>query len=300
MLKHKFSGTGVAVVTPFNADKSIDFNALEKLINHLINNGVNYLVALGTTAESATQSANERQSVINFFIEKNKGRVPLIVGFGGNNTSEVVHTLKNTNFAGIDAILSVAPYYNKPTQIGLFEHFKAIATASPVDVVLYNVPGRTSVNMTADTTLKLANAFNNIVAIKEASGDFDQFTEIARKRPEGFAVISGDDNLSVPQLSAGLDGIISVAGNAFPKPFSTMIGAALEGDFAKARAIHYDLFDLYSSLFMEGNPAGVKAALNIQGIVQNELRLPLVAVSDETYKLIEKQIEQLSKKHSLS
>lgn len=300
MTKHKFSGTGVAVVTPFNADKSIDFAALEKLINHLINNGVNYLVALGTTAESATQSADERQSIINFFIEKNNGRVPLVVGYGGNNTKEVVNTLKTSDFTGIDAILSVAPYYNKPTQAGIYEHFKAIAMASPVDVVLYNVPGRTSVNMSAATTLKLAYDFNNIVAIKEASGDFDQFTEIARKRPAGFAVISGDDNLSVPQLSAGLDGIISVAGNAFPKPFSTMINAALAGDYSKARAIHYDFFDLYSSLFMEGNPGGVKAALNIQGIVQNELRLPLVPVSGKTYQLIEKQIEQLSKNHPLS
>jgi 4-hydroxy-tetrahydrodipicolinate synthase len=299
MKKHKFSGTGVAVITPFKHDKSIDFDSLATLIDHLIDKGVSYLVALGTTAESVTQTTEEKINIISFFKKRNNSRVPLLVGIGGNNTLQIVNTIQETDFAGIDGILSVAPFYNKPTQEGIYQHFKTISNACPVDIVLYNVPGRTSVNITADTSLRLARDFANIVAIKEASGDFDQFTKIAKEKPEGFAVISGDDNLSVPQLAAGLDGIISVAANAFTKPFSSMIEAALDGDFSKARQIHFDLFDLYTSLFIEGNPAGVKAALNILGIVENELRLPLVPVSSEIYELIEDQIRKLSKKYTL-
>ena len=274
------------MVTPFKHDKSIDFDAVERLVEHLIGNGVDYLVVMGTTGESATLSADEREDLIRFIVDKNDERVPVVVGIGGNNTSSVLETIDDYNFKGIDAILSVTPYYNKPTQKGLELHYKAIAAQSPVPVILYNVPGRTGVNMTAETTLKLAHDHSNIIAIKEASGNINQMSYILRDRPENFLVISGDDGLTLPQLALGIDGVISVVGNAFPKQFSRMVKLGLEGNFAEASKIHLKMIEIIDALFAEGSPGGVKAALNILGLMENSLRLPLVPISESAnYKL---------------
>jgi len=281
-----FRGLGVAMVTPFKHDKSIDFDAVERLVEHLIGNGVDYLVVMGTTGESATLSADEREDLIRFIVDKNDERVPVVVGIGGNNTSSVLETIDDYNFKGIDAILSVTPYYNKPTQKGLELHYKAIAAQSPVPVILYNVPGRTGVNMTAETTLKLAHDHSNIIAIKEASGNINLMSYILRDRPENFLVISGDDGLTLPQLALGIDGVISVVGNAFPKQFSRMVKLGLEGNFAEASKIHLKMIEIIDALFAEGSPGGVKAALNILGLMENSLRLPLVPISESAnYKL---------------
>ena len=282
----KFRGLGVAMVTPFKHDKSIDFDAVERLVEHLIGNGVDYLVVMGTTGESATLSADEREDLIRFIVDKNDERVPVVVGIGGNNTSSVLESIDDYNFKGIDAILSVTPYYNKPTQKGLEMHYKAIAAQSPVPVILYNVPGRTGVNMTAETTLKLAHDHSNIIAIKEASGNLNQMSYILRDRPENFLVISGDDGLTLPQLAMGIDGVISVVGNAFPKQFSRMVKLGLEGNFTEASKIHLKMIEIIDALFAEGSPGGVKAALNILGLMENSLRLPLVPISESAnYKL---------------
>lgn len=284
-MNKKFGGLGVAMVTPFNKENEIDYNATEKLIEYLINGGVNYIVVLGTTGEAATLSDKEKKSLVKFVIKKNDKRVPIVVGVGGNDTKHVIESIDSYDYDNIDAILSVTPYYNKPSQKGLEMHYKEIASNSPVPVILYNVPGRTGVNMTSDTTLKLSQV-SNIVAIKEASGNLNQISYILRDKPESFQVISGDDGLALPQLALGLDGVISVLGNAFPKPFSEMIHLALNGNFAEARKIHLKLIEITDALFVEGNPAGVKAALNIKGIIENNLRLPLVPISESTfYKL---------------
>jgi 4-hydroxy-tetrahydrodipicolinate synthase len=286
--QNKFIGTGVAVVTPFKKDLTIDFQSLEKQIERLILNGVNYLVVLGTTGESVTQSESEKEELIHFFIEKVNHRVPVVVGIGGNNTQAVVEKIKKTNFKHIDAILSVAPYYNKPTQEGLYQHFKAIAQVCPVPVILYNVPGRTSSNLNADTTLRLANDFKNIIAIKEASGNFSQAMYIIKDKPKDFLVISGEDALTLPLISIGFSGVISVVANAFPKEFSTMVQLALNNNYEEAEKIHYQLLGFIDHLFIEGNPAGVKEALSIMGIMENNIRLPLVPVSSKvTQKLKE-------------
>lgn len=274
------------MVTPFKHDKSIDFDAVERLVEHLIGNGVDYLVVMGTTGESATLSADEREDLIRFIVDKNDERVPVVVGIGGNNTSSVLESIDDYNFKGIDAILSVTPYYNKPTQKGLEMHYKAIVAQSPVPVILYNVPGRTGVNMTAETTLKLAHDHSNIIAIKEASGNLNQMSYILRDRPENFLVISGDDGLTLPQLAMGIDGVISVVGNAFPKQFSRMVKLGLEGNFTEASKIHLKMIEIIDALFAEGSPGGVKAALNILGLMENSLRLPLVPISESAnYKL---------------
>lgn len=280
---HKFSGTGVAVVTPFKKDGSIDFNSLKKLIEHLIINDVNYLVVLGTTAEGATQTAKEKKELVEFFKKTVNNRVPLVIGIGGNNTLEVVKQIKSFDFAGVSGILSVSPYYNKPSQKGIFEHYKMIAEASPVDIILYNVPGRTASNICAETTLSLAREFKNIVAVKEASGNFDQISHICKNKPKDFAVISGDDALTLPLVSIGVCGVISVTANAYPAHFSKMMYHALKGNYFSARKIHYDLLDIINALFEEGNPAGIKAALSIMGIIDNNLRLPLTQLSRTTY-----------------
>lgn len=285
-MAHKIKGTGVAVITPFKKNKEIDFDALGKCIDYQLDNGVSFLVALGTTAEAATQDQNEKNELIDFFKEKTKGRCPLVVGIGGNNTENVIDGIGHCDFDGIDAILSVTPYYNKPTQPGLYEHFKQIAQASPVDIILYNVPGRTGINMLAETTLKLANHFENIVAVKEASGNMMQINAICKNKPEGFTVLSGDDGITLPLLSIGVEGVISVVANAFPKQFSSMVELALDGRFDEARIPHNQLFELYSLLFAEGNPGGVKAALHHLGMIENELRLPLVPVSEQLYDKI--------------
>jgi len=291
--QNKFTGTGVAIVTPFKSDLKIDYTALETHLEHLITNGVNYLVVLGTTGESVTQNEYEKDELIRFIKDKVNGRVPLVLGIGGNDTQAVVNKIGKTDFNLIDGILSVAPYYNKPTQEGLYQHFKAIAEASPVPVILYNVPGRTGSNISAQTTLRLAHEFENIVAIKEASGNIAQAMYIIKDKPKDFIVISGEDALTLPLMSIGVSGVISVVANAMPKEFSNMVRLALDNKFREAEKIHYKLIEFIDTLFVEGNPGGVKAALKILGIIENNLRLPLVRVSDETYGKLEELIKNI-------
>lgn len=275
-------GTGVAVVTPFSNKGEVDISALRRIVDHLIQGGVDYLVALGTTGEPATLTKQEKQLVLETIIDQNAGRLPLILGAGGNNTREVLgNIVQESKRKDIAGFLSVSPYYNKPTQEGLFQHYKAIASCTDLPVILYNVPGRTATNMSAETTLQLAHSCQNIVAIKEASGDLTQCMNILRHCPRDFRLISGDDHLSLPLISIGASGVISVAANGFPAVFSNMIRLALAGDFSQARAIHYQLLELMRLNFAEGNPAGVKALLEHQGIAEKEVRLPLVNVSDE-------------------
>jgi 4-hydroxy-tetrahydrodipicolinate synthase len=287
-----FKGTGVAVVTPFHKHGTIDFGSLGKLLEHLISNKVDYIVVMGTTGESVTLSRDEKNALLHFCIDTINKRVPLVVGIGGNNTQAIIDAIKVTPFDDIEGILSVAPYYNKPQQRGLYLHYKNIASASPVPVILYNVPGRTSVNMSAETTLKLAHDFDNIVAVKEASGNLAQCMEIIKNRPRNFLVISGDDILTLPILALGGDGVISVVANAFPAQFSEMVRLGLKGDFVKARAIHYQLTGIIETLFADGNPSGIKAALAILGFIQNNLRLPVVKVNQMVYKQLEAQIQE--------
>ena len=279
-MANPFKGTGVALVTPFNSDNTTDYKALEKLVDHVIEGGVNYLVALGTTAETPTLTSEEKKEVLAFIIKTCNNRVPVVCGIGGNNTAEVIAQLKEYDLSGVSGILTVVPYYNKPTQEGLYQHFKAIASATDKPIILYNVPGRTVTNMLAGTTLRLAKEFKHIVAVKEASGNLAQCMELVQRKPDHFAVLSGDDDLVLPQIAIGIEGVISVAANCFTKDFTTMVNSALEGDFVRGRAIHYKLLGGIHHLFAEGNPAGVKYVLETMGIVSNNLRLPLVPVSD--------------------
>lgn len=288
-----FRGTGVALVTPFNEDLSIDFNGLSRLVDHVIADGVNYLVALGTTAETPTLSEAEKKQVLAHIIKHNAGRVPVVCGMGGNNTAELVRQLQEYDLTGVSAILSVSPYYNKPTQEGIYQHFKAVAQATALPVILYNVPGRTAGNILPATAARLANDCSNIVAIKEASGNMVQFMDYVQAMPEGFELLSGDDNLVLPQIAVGFDGVISVAANAYTKDFTGMVNAALEGDFSKARNLHYKLLKGMDLLFAEGNPAGVKCALKTMGICGDTLRLPLVNVSADTQQGTEQFIATL-------
>ena len=289
----KFKGTGVAIVTPFKKSGAIDFDSFEKILDETILKGVDFIVLLGTTGEASTLSKQEKNTLIEFTVEKINKRLPLVVGIGGNNTSELVLSIHGTPFKGIDAVLSVCPYYNKPQQDGLFQHFKTVAEASPVPVILYTVPGRTSSNLAAATTLRLANEVENIIGIKEASGNFDQIYQVLKNRPEGFLVLSGDDGLTLPLLVAGCDGVISVVANVYPKEFSQMVHLCIQGDFEKARAIHFQLIDLINALFADVSPAGIKAALNIKKLCGEYLRLPLVPVNKEVHSLIKKHIEQI-------
>lgn len=286
MRDEMLKGTGVALITPFHDNGTIDFTALGNLVKYVIKGGVDFLVALGTTSEAPVLSTDEKTAVLNHIKEVNNGRLPLIVGVGGNNTQCIVDSLKSMDADGIDGILSVAPYYNKPNQRGMYFHFKAIATASPVPVILYNVPGRTSSNLTAETSLRLAKEFENIKGVKEASGDLSQIMQIIKNRPAGFSVLSGDDALTYPMMTLGSDGVISVVANAFPKQFSEMVRSSLTGDYDTARKTHYELLEIMEALFEDGNPAGVKAALNSMGIVGNNLRLPLVKANKATYSKI--------------
>lgn len=277
----ELKGTGVAMVTPFSADGSINYNHLEKLTNHLVEGGVEYLVVLGTTGESVTLTKQEKEDVLDCVVSANSGRLPVVLGVGGNNTSAVCTQLKNLDTTGLTAILSVSPMYNKPTQDGIYAHYEAISDCSPLPIILYNVPSRTGSNMAAETTLRLAHDFENIVAIKEASGSLDQCMRIIKDRPDDFLVISGDDNFSLPLIACGGDGVISVVGNALPRQYSELIRASIAGDYSTARNYQYQLFDFVNLLFAEGNPGGVKCALSALGICEENLRLPLVPVSDK-------------------
>jgi len=286
-MKTELRGTGVAMVTPFNEDRTIDYKGLSNLIEYLIDGGVEFLVSMGTTGESAVLSREEKEEVIAFSKEKINGRVPFVVGIGGNNTAAIVEQIKNTDFTGVDAILSVSPAYNKPTQEGIYQHFKAISEVCPIDIILYNVPGRTSSNMEASTTLRLANDHENVVAVKEASGDMEQIMIILRDRPKGFKVLSGDDALTLPMVLMGADGVISVQAMAQPKEFSEMVRQGLAGNLETARSLHYPQLEIIDNLFAEGNPAGVKTCLKINGICEEYVRLPLVAISRERYQKLE-------------
>ena len=293
LLQDKLRGTGVAIVTPFTQSNAIDFIAFERILDHTIKGGVEYIVLLGTTGESPTISKQERKTLIEFAVEKINRRVPLVIGIGGNNTSEVILSIHGTVVKDVDAILSVCPYYNKPSQEGIYQHFRTIADASPVPVILYTVPGRTSSNIAAATTLRLANDFHNIIGIKEASGNFDQIFQVLKNRPKNFLVISGDDGITMPLLAAGADGVISVVANAFPVQMSEMVRSGLQENFLMARMIHFKLIDFINALFLDGSPAGIKAALNCLHLCENILRLPLVPVNKEVQKLIKKLIEQI-------
>jgi 4-hydroxy-tetrahydrodipicolinate synthase len=292
MTKHNLTGTGVAIVTPFHKYGTVDFSAMKNIVEHVILGGVDYIVALGTTGESVTLSKDEKNAVVDFVIETVDNRVPIVVGIGGNNTQEIIKNITTMPLEGIEAILSVSPYYNKPQQKGIYFHYKAIAIASPKPIILYNVPGRTSSNITPETTLKLANDFKNIIGIKEASGDLVQCMEIIKNKPKGFLVISGDDALTLPFLSIGGDGVISVIANAFPKDFSEMVKLALKSNCKNASEIHYKLIDIISAIFADGNPAGIKAALDIMGLCSNNLRLPLVKVNKSVNLLLHNLIEE--------
>ncbi|MDA8893633.1 4-hydroxy-tetrahydrodipicolinate synthase [Flavobacteriaceae bacterium] len=282
----KFVGTGVALVTPFKKDLSIDFTALSKLVEFNIANGVDYLVINGTTGESVTVSKEERQRIVDVIVSVNKGRVPLVLGLGGNNTSAVIAEILSSDLTHIDAVLSVAPYYSKPTQEGFYQHFKAIALASPKPIILYNVPGRTSKNMDSQTTLRLASDFNNIIAVKEAGNNVQQYLELIKNKPKDFLIISGDDDLALNVVLAGASGVISVIGQAFPKEFSTLIRLGLQGKNKEAYKLHYKLMDIISMIFSENNPSGIKAVLQCLGITSNEVRLPLVKASEKLQKEI--------------
>ena len=290
---NELKGTGVAMVTPFNADGSVDFQALKKLTQHLVDGGVNYLVVMGTTGESVTLSKQEKREVLECILDANGRRLPVVLGVGGNNTSEVVSQLKLLDTSGLTAILSVSPAYNKPNQNGIYEHFEAISEASPLPIILYNVPGRTGSNMSAKTTLRLANDFENIVAIKEASGSVDQCTAILKDKPRDFLVISGDDTLSLPIIASGGSGVISVVANALPSQYSQLISASLNGDFEVAQKLQYQLFDLINMLFEEGNPAGVKAVLKALKICEEDVRLPLVTVSDDLRNRLRDELKSI-------
>lgn len=287
-------GFGVALITPFNEDESIDYDALARLVDYQIQNNTDYLVVLGTTAETPTLSDEEKKKVVESVVNRVNGRIPVVQGVGGNNTAALVKQLKEDNFDGIDAILSVTPYYNKPSQEGLYQHYKAIAQASRLPIILYNVPGRTGVNMTAETTLRLANEFDNIVAVKEASGDMTQMDDIIKRKPENFEVISGDDGVTFPLITLGAIGVISVIGNALPKEFSRMTRLALAGDYENALTIHHTFSELFSLLFVDGNPAGVKCMMHMMGYIENKLRLPLVPTRITTFEKIRLVLNELN------
>ncbi|MEO6830789.1 MAG: 4-hydroxy-tetrahydrodipicolinate synthase [Chitinophagaceae bacterium] len=274
-----FRGTGVALVTPFTNSGYVDFQGLAELVNHVISNGVEFIVALGTTAETPTLSTDEKLEVLTSVIRHTAGRVPVVCGVGGNNTADVIEQLHQFCVEGVSGILSVVPYYNKPSQEGIYQHFKAISAACKLPIILYNVPGRTVANMLPATVVRLANDCPNIVAIKEASGNMAQCMELVATKPEGFIVLSGDDNLILPQVAVGFEGVISVAANCFTKDFSDMVRAAIKGDFATARKLHYKLLSGIDLLFAEGNPTGVKFVLSEMGLIRNTLRLPLVPTS---------------------
>ena len=277
---NKIKGTGVALVTPFNEDKSVDYKGLENLLNHVIDGGIDYLVLMGTTGESVTLSKVEKVAVVDFCKKINNSRIPVVLGIGGNNTMQVVEDIKSANLDGIDAILSVSPAYNKPSQEGIYQHYKMISGNCPLPIIVYNVPGRTASNISAETTVRLANDFENIVAVKEASGDMDQIMKIIKNKPSNFVVLSGDDGLTLPMIHMGAEGVISVIGQSHPKEYSDMVSFGLSGNQEIANQLHNKLYDFYVPLYAEGNPVGVKACLELLGICKSQVRLPLVEASD--------------------
>ena len=294
MANNIFKGLGIALITPFKADHSVDYASLKRLVEYQIQNGADFFCILATTGETPCLTQDEKQRIKQLVVELNQGRLPILVGCGGNNTAAVVEELKTADWSGVDGVLSVCPYYNKPSQEGLYRHFKAISEASPLPVVLYNVPGRTGINLKAETTVRLARDCKNIVAIKEASGSLEQVDEIIKNKPSDFDVISGDDALTFPMIASGAAGVISVIGNALPKEFSRMIRYEFRGEYEPARKIHHRFTELYSLLFVDGNPAGVKALLHEMGFIENELRLPLVPTRITTMQKIASVLKELS------
>jgi len=292
-MKNNFRGAGVALITPFKADLTIDFEGLGKIVDSQLENQIDYLVVLGTTAETATLNSTEKQQIVDFICKQVNGKIPIVVGIGGNNTQEVIETTAQMDLSKADAILSVVPYYSKPTQEGIFQHYMAIVKASPLPVILYNVPGRTGVNMSAETTLRIAHASDKIIATKEASGNISEITKILRDMPAGFSVISGDDSLVVPMIAIGAEGVISVAANVVPKVIADLTHFALKGNFKEAAPLHLHLQKICDALFVDGNPAGAKAALHSIGIIENVLRLPLVPVSTSTYQILADEMKVL-------
>ena len=297
MIHRQFRGMGVALITPFKEDGSVDYEALIRLVDYLIQNGADFLCVLGTTAETPTLTTDEKNKIKELVIERVNGRLPILLGCGGNNTQAIIDSLKNNDFTGVDAILSVVPYYNKPSQEGIYQHYRAIATSTDLPIVLYNVPGRTGVNMTAETTLRIARDFPNVIAIKEASGNITQMDDIIKNKPDNFDVISGDDGITFPLITLGAVGVISVIGNAFPREFSRMTRLALQGDYANALTIHHRFTELFNLLFVDGNPAGVKAMLNAMGFIENRLRLPLVPTRITTYEKMRQILQTLNIKY---
>lgn len=293
MVRNIFKGLGIALVTPFNEDGSVDYQSLKRLVEYQLDNGADFLCILVTTSETPTLSKEEKAEIKKFIVEFVNGRVPIMMGCGGYNTAAIVEELKTGDFTGIDGILSICPYYNKPSQEGLYQHFKAISAATKLPIILYNVPGRTGVNMSAATTVRLAKDCNNIVAIKEASGNLEQINEIIKNKPSTFDVISGDDALTFPMISCGAVGVISVIGNALPKEFSKMIRLQFKGEYEPARKIHHKFIDLFSLLFVDGNPAGVKAMLHEMGMIKNILRLPLVPTRISTLQKMSEIMKEL-------
>ena len=290
---------GVALITPFKEDDSVDYEALLRLVDYQLQNGTDFLCVLGTTAETPTLTKEEKDKIKHLVVERVNGRIPILLGISSNCTRTVVESLKNDDFTGVDAVLVAVPYYNKPSQEGIYQHYKAIAEATDLPVVLYNVPGRTGVNMTAETTLRLARDFNNIIAIKEASGNITQMDDIIKNKPANFDVISGDDGITFPLITLGAVGVISVIGNAFPREFSRMTRLALQGDFANALTIHHKFTELFSLLFVDGNPAGVKAMLNVMGLIENKLRLPLVPTRITTFEKMRAILNELKRQISV-
>ena len=293
MVQNIFKGLGIALITPFQEDGSVDYSALKRLVQYQLDNGADFFCILATTGETPVLTAEEKQTIKNLVVELVQGRVPILMGCGGNNTAAVIEELKTGDFKGIDGILSVCPYYNKPSLEGLYQHFKAIAAATELPVVLYNVPGRTGVNMTAETTVRLARDCRNIVAIKEAGGKLEQVDEIIKNKPKDFDVISGDDALTFPMVSCGAVGVISVIGNALPREFSKMIRLQMRGEYDPARKIHHRFTDLFSLLFVDGNPAGVKFMLHEMGFIQNVLRLPLVPMRIKNMQRMSEILKEL-------
>ena len=288
---------GIALITPFQKNGEVDYPALSRLVDFQLQNETDYLVVLGTTAETPTLTAPEQKEITRFMVEKVNRRVPVVLGLGGNNTKAVVERLKTENMEGVDAILSAVPHYNKPSQEGIYQHYKAIAQATALPLVLYNVPGRTGINMTAETTLRLAHDFDNVIAVKESSGNLAQISTIIKYKPTDFQVISGDDAIALPLIALGAVGVISVVGNAFPKEFSRMIHLALSGDYTKALSLHHNFLELYELLFADGSPAGIKSALHSMGYIESELRLPLVPARTATYEKIRDVLEELRMKN---